>query len=167
MIEWRFLQILLVGMYAAVYSSVDENSGNMVLDENLIEVEYNTISFPIHLRYAAGIKVDQHASWVGLGFDLTLPYIERLAVGSADEKSGELHCIPTFSDWGEIRNYDKLLTKTGNGYSGTQEPGNFTEQQDFYHLNASFASGRIVFYRPSSTDTLQPKLQSWRQAKID
>ncbi|MGE0562545.1 MAG: hypothetical protein AB7O47_12070 [Flavobacteriales bacterium] len=45
----------------------------------------NGESFPLNLNYAGGIKVDQQASWVGLGWDLNIGEINRQVNGVPDD----------------------------------------------------------------------------------
>jgi hypothetical protein len=143
------------------FSAVCESTGDMVLNENLITIESNSISLPLNLTYRSGIRVNQHASWVGLGFDLSLPYIERIPVGSVDEKADTFTCNNNPGFYSD-RYYRKLLSNTTNGYSPYPDTGWFTDQQDIYILNADFASGRILFAQPSGAEPMQAYLQNWR-----
>ncbi|MBD3420733.1 MAG: hypothetical protein GF398_11500 [Chitinivibrionales bacterium] len=145
---------------------VDINSGDMVVSEELCNISANDIALNLSLQYKAGIKLSQHASWVGLGFDISLPYVERMVIGSADEKSGsEGHCIT----YALNKDYNKLLLPSSNGYSDLPEEGDYTAQQDAYVLSAPFASGRIVFPLPlineftidAGTDELTVESSEW------
>jgi hypothetical protein len=147
------------------FCDVAENTGDMFLNENLFTVQCNSISLPINLSYKSGIRVNQRASWVGLGFDMSVPYIERTPVGSADEKAGSSTCMS--GTHLSIKNYNKLLLPTSNGYSGTPSPSDFASQQDVYTLNAPFANGRIIFAQPAGTGKMNAYLQNWRALAID
>lgn len=163
---------LLLGVFNS-FSEVNQNSGGMYLSEELFTASGNTISLPINLSYSAGIGVNQRASWVGLGFDISLPYIDRIPQGSVDEKSGKLLCNGTpytspYERWFYSEKiYDNLITETSNGYLENPPTANFTNQQDVYSLRASFASGRIIFEKPAnSTTPMNAYLQNWRPLKI-
>jgi len=137
----------------------------MVLNEPLFAIRHNSVSLDVSLRYKAGIRINQRASWVGLGFDISLPYVERTVVGSADEKSGNSTCIDRYHN---IKNYDRLLRLAGNGYVAQPDDANYTAQQDVYSLNADFARGRIVFAQPTaSSERMKAYLQNWRSLKVD
>jgi hypothetical protein len=82
------LHICLLLIAAAVCSGgVVKQTGDMIIGDLLANVSCNTITCPINLSCKSNIKTNQRASWVGLGFDLNVPYIERVANGSVDEKS--------------------------------------------------------------------------------
>ncbi|MEM9024529.1 MAG: hypothetical protein AAGB22_12355, partial [Bacteroidota bacterium] len=51
----------------------------------------NGEQFPLNLNYHAGIRTNQEASWVGLGWDLSLGEISRSVNGMADDWKGELY----------------------------------------------------------------------------
>jgi len=129
------------------FSQVDQNTGKMSYGGNLASIGGQTISLDLGLQYSSGIIVNQRGSWVGLGFDISLPYVERTVIGSADEKSGsESYCFHYFLK----KDYNKLLLPSSNGYSGYPDEGEYTAQQDIYTLSAPFANGRIVFPMPAS-----------------
>jgi hypothetical protein len=156
--------LIVFVLFTTGYCGVHESTGNMVLSENLVTIDCNTISLPLNLSCKSGIRVNQHASWVGLGFDLSLPYVERTPVGSVDEKSGTSSC---FEHYRSIKNYNKLLLQAGNGYSANPGPADYTTQQDAYTLNASFAGGRIVFAQPASqSERMVAYLQNWRSIVV-
>ncbi len=72
----------------------------------------NGENFPIQVNYTAGIKTNQEASWVGLGWDLNIGEIRRQTNGVAD-------------DWKD----ETLEHKT---YDGTTAAAQTTETTDFY-----------------------------------
>jgi hypothetical protein len=61
------------------------STGDMVLNEKLFEIKAKHISLPINLTYSSDVRGDQLPSCVGLGFDLSIPYIERTRVDAPDE----------------------------------------------------------------------------------
>ena len=163
------IRAILIFLFVSAISTtaeVDESTGRMVLNERLATVSGNTISFNLDLQYSSGITVDQRASWVGLGFDISLPYIDRIPIGSVDEKPDTFMCDgPGFYS---TKYYRKLLSDTGNGYTVNPDTGWFTSQQDIYSLNADFANGRIVFAQPQdSTVRMKAYLQNWRPLIVD
>jgi hypothetical protein len=166
-----FVPFLLVFLFAyTVVGEVNEFSGDMVMNHNLFRVSGKNIFLDINLTYQSGIKINQRANWVGLGFDISLPYVERIPVGSADEKTGgNPDCLgSTIDRYSSIKNYGKLLLSEGNGYSETPAEADNTGQQDEFILNAPFASGSIVFGQPSGpSEPMQPYLQNWRAVKVD
>lgn len=143
------------------FTEVNQSTGKMSYSETLASAGGQTISFDLALQYSSGKTVNQRASWVGLGFDISLPYIDRIPVGSVDEKPDTLECDgPGFYS---TKYYRKLLSDTGNGYTLNPDTGWFTSQQDIYTLNADFASGRITFAQPQdSTMRMKAYLQNWR-----
>jgi len=61
------------------------STGDMNLNIPLITVPgRGGLDFPIALHYAAGIKVDQPASWVGLGWNLETGSVKRLTINEMD-----------------------------------------------------------------------------------
>lgn len=121
----RFL--IIIGVSCAATAGVLKQTGDLVLSENLVTVSCNSVALPVTLDYKSGIKLDQRASWAGLGFSLGLPYIERVAVGSADERGYEYEdamklvengdCIPPgVFDLSKV--WDPLVRLAGNGYQG-------------------------------------------------
>ena len=166
-----FLSFILFTHIITIHAEVNESSGNMYLSKRLFTVAGNNVELPINLNYSAGIGVDQRASWVGLGFDISLPYIERIPQGCADEKDGIFECngSPGYGEYWfySQKTYDKLITETTNGYMESPPKGNFTNQQDYYYLSAHFANGRILFGQPATnSEPLVAYLQNWRPLKI-
>ena len=68
-------------------SSVDMFRGKISITIPIYTINCNGFKFPVNLRYSSnGFKVNQHASWVGLGWDLTVPgVITRTVQGIPDE----------------------------------------------------------------------------------
>lgn len=76
-----------VTLNTGTVAGVLKNTGDLTLSEKPATVHSNSVNLPVNLSYKSNIKIHQRASWVGLGFDLDVSYIERIAVGSADERS--------------------------------------------------------------------------------
>jgi hypothetical protein len=160
------MQVCLIVLLARSFAvgAVDEYTGSMQLQYELVKIREESVELSVSLDCLSGIKVNQRASWVGLGFGTDLPSIVRTPMGCVDEKSGQNVCI---QPWVSIREYERLLKHNGNGYSAEPGQGDYTARQDVYMLNAGFASGRIVLVEEAnSKDTLEPKLQNWRPLRI-
>lgn len=65
---------------------VDLFSGNFSYNIPLLDVE----GYPVNLSYTAGIGMDQEASWVGLGWNLSPGVVERNLRGVPDDFMGDL-----------------------------------------------------------------------------
>lgn len=103
--------IIVLALSLPLIGSVRENTGDMHFKEDLFKVGSGTISLDVALTYLSGIKINQHASWEGLGFDLQIPSIKRIPQGSVDEKSGAFSCSngPTY---GTNKTFRKLITNS-------------------------------------------------------
>ncbi|NUM78231.1 hypothetical protein HUU40_28035 [candidate division KSB1 bacterium] len=56
----------------------DIYTGDLTLEFDLLTIGgRNGFDFPINLSYSAGIRLEQEASWVGLGFNILPPTIVR------------------------------------------------------------------------------------------
>lgn len=64
---------------------VNVASGEFVYNTPLLEVPGPSGGYPLSLSYHAGIRPDQEASWVGLGFTLNPGAINRTVNGFADD----------------------------------------------------------------------------------
>lgn len=64
---------------------VDLASGDFSYNIPLMDVG----GFPINLAYSSGVNMDQEASWVGLGWDLSIGQINRQMRGIPDDFDGE------------------------------------------------------------------------------
>ncbi|MFA5173687.1 MAG: hypothetical protein WC438_00735 [Candidatus Pacearchaeota archaeon] len=70
------------------------------------------LDFPLTLNYNAGIKVKQEASWVGLGWNLNIPYISRNPQGKPDDVDFEDSTDDYYSPWGRlIKSGDSFVTE--------------------------------------------------------
>src|SRR5882757_7517217 len=62
-------------------------SGDLGYNNPLIEIPGPEGGYPLSLSYHSGIKLDQEASWVGLGFTLNPGAINRTVNGFADDNN--------------------------------------------------------------------------------
>lgn len=69
---------------------VNLTTGDFTYNVPAIEVPGPERSFSLPLTYRAGIKVEQEASWVGLGWSLNAGAIARSLNGYPDDANGEL-----------------------------------------------------------------------------
>ncbi len=81
-----------LGKYGAI--PVDKSTGIPQISIPLYEIKTPRFTLPISLSYhASGIKVDEIASWVGIGWALNAGgVITRSIVGSPDEWGGRAFC---------------------------------------------------------------------------
>ena len=73
--------------YSDQFGSVDLATGDMGLNLPVIKIPSveGGLGYDINLGYYADIKVDQRASWVGLGWGLGIPTINRVVRGVPDD----------------------------------------------------------------------------------
>jgi hypothetical protein len=64
---------------------VDLSSGDFSYNIPLMDIG----GFPINLAYSSGVTMDQEASWVGLGWDLSIGQINRNMRGLPDDFNGD------------------------------------------------------------------------------
>jgi len=65
---------------------VDLFTGDMSYNLPIMDVE----GYPINLAYSAGVSMDQEASWVGLGWNLSAGQVERSVRGLPDDFAGDI-----------------------------------------------------------------------------
>lgn len=104
-------------------NSVKEYSGKLDLSIPLFNVKAGNISYPISLNYdSGGIKVNQEASNVGLGWSLNKIFITRKIMGSNDfEETGktltEAQNSPPFPSLETKMGYFKYKSQNGTLHS--------------------------------------------------
>jgi YD repeat-containing protein len=129
-----------LGKYAQI--PVDKGSGVPGISVPLYEIKTPRFSLPISLSYhASGIKVDETASWVGIGWSLNCGgVVTRSMVGAADDAgTGFLTlAIPTAQDLFQNFNNNKTYMQSVADGQSDSEPDNF-----FY--NFSGGTGGFVF----------------------
>lgn len=111
-----FLQAQAVGPTAPEYTSFEsfnlENPVQIETGDFTYQIPLLTIpgpegGFPIALHYHAGIKPDQEASWVGLGWNLNVGAINRYINLFPDDLKGEIDESYTYWEGGQTK-----VTKT-------------------------------------------------------
>ncbi|MEW6609922.1 MAG: hypothetical protein AB1414_21160, partial [bacterium] len=91
------------------------------------------LNHPIDLSYQAGIKVDQEASWVGLGWNLTSEAITRNVVGWPDDYlKGEAELKISKNDF--IKDIDGFLyTNDTASYVIENDPNTYVAYDDNFY----------------------------------
>ncbi|MFA9391540.1 MAG: hypothetical protein ACERKD_17150 [Prolixibacteraceae bacterium] len=119
---------------------VDYYHGLPSIDILLYEVKVGQISLPISLSYhASGIKVDQEASWVGLGWSLNAGgVITRQIKGESDFRSNN-YTSKTFEqiDNGDYPTFQEVEHLTNDYHSLDGEP-------DIFNYNFAGYSGQFI-----------------------
>jgi hypothetical protein len=110
----------------------------------IYEIKTSSLDLPISIDYhAGGIKVEEIASWVGLGWSLNAGgVINRQLRGLADEADGGY--LQSYSDISKYINgtmsEDDLLTYLQKLSAGTEDA-----QQDLFVYNFGGQSGKFIF----------------------
>jgi len=71
---------------AASVGDVDLSTGQLRLSRTVAVAKGRQLALPLNLTYNSRVTKYDHASWLGLGFDLDVPYLERTVVGPPDDK---------------------------------------------------------------------------------
>lgn len=92
------------------HNPIDLYSGTSRIDLPLHTLKDGAIELPIRLSYGtSGIKVNEEASWVGLGWTLNVGgYINRVVIGQADGYENG----PYYSNVMDAYDKDRILTNT-------------------------------------------------------
>lgn len=153
--KYRLKNLIFIFIAAtATISGVVKQSGDMTLSENIAIVKSGDIALPLNLTYKSNIRTNQRASWVGLGFSLDVPYIERIAVGSADEKRSVEPNPEQLVDYKDCfkpgvfdknKKWEALLKPDANGFKGKYItemtcPGTDAADGYFTEMNGLFES---------------------------
>jgi hypothetical protein len=125
----------------------------------LTEVHGNRVSIPIALNYhASGIKVNEIASWVGLGFSLDAGgVITRTVNGLPDDNGGYLMLRKSYSNPGDLTSATvqyPILTDSLYWYKSAY--GRADSEPDYYTFNALGKSYSFFFSGDGSIIT-QPQ----------
>lgn len=88
---------------------VDKFTGDFSYSIPLMDVE----GYPIVLKYNSNVSMNTEASWVGLGWDLSLGAVSREMRGIPDEFNGNQEIVRTFNE-----KQDKTEGKKYGGYLG-------------------------------------------------
>ena len=86
-------RILFVAAFGAISTltyalDVNLNTGQLEFSKNIVTVKGHSVSLPVNLNYSSRLLKYQRASWVGMGFDLGVPYIERDVSYGPDDQWG-------------------------------------------------------------------------------
>ncbi|MFH1399975.1 MAG: hypothetical protein ABIH41_00500, partial [Nanoarchaeota archaeon] len=119
-----------------IKSSDPDYTGSLPLDFPLLSIPTRGTSVPVVLTYSQGIRVDQEASFVGLGFNLGMGAVTRAVVNKPDDS-------PT-------------------GLMNGNEEDDY--QQDSYFFSVGSQAGRIILVRQAGTYV--PVMQSWQPWEI-
>ena len=131
-------------------------TGDLSLSVPLITVPGRGINIPISAGYSAGIRMDQEASWIGLGWDLGVGAITR-NVNNIPDDYYPGYC--TIKDPEQDPPYTKDTAALGWLY-GDAKPD--YQDQDSYYLN--FPGGGGKFF--ALNDKTNWIMESWRPLKI-
>lgn len=141
--------------------AVNEYTGNPNISIPIYTLSYKDIEIPIILSYdASGIKVDQEASWVGLGWNLMVGgCINYVTAGDVDPRTLNTNA----SDWeqfasqgnGDINTFTSNLVIENNG----QTSQNYPIRDDLTHgygetdyFSANFLGQTLLFMYDRSTN---------------
>jgi YD repeat-containing protein len=96
-----------LGRYGEI--QVGEYTGTPDISIPLHTITSGKIKYPLALQYnATGIKVNQEATWVGLGWDMSASGIAYIPVGGNDKTD---NMVQPWADWDRLIRY----TRTGQG----------------------------------------------------
>jgi len=131
-----------VANFEAVKSGAqDLFTGDMATAFNVLTVPgRGGLDFPINLGYTAGIRVDEEASWVGLGWNINPGAITRAVNGIPDEKYTGLFYDTT--DYTQLT-LPKKCVGSGNEKSNTDQ--NFDRKRtDNWYVSFGAGGGKML-----------------------
>lgn len=124
---------------------VDLSTGLVPINLDLYQIQCGTLTVPISLSYhGGGIKSDQDATWVGLGWDLNFGgHIVRTMNGQIDEKEDytrtpDATAIQTKMAEGDLSDYEQYYT-----WSSSNLPHN-TFKPDIFSYSIGNYSGTFL-----------------------
>jgi YD repeat-containing protein len=124
------------------------------IDIPIYTLKSRNLKVPISLDYhAAGNRVGEIASWVGLGWSLNAGgCISRTVRGLPDDEG----YFTTASNFTDANNFSSVPISTTQNYENiaAAENGNVDVEQDVYNLNALGRSYRIYFRSDSTAYTM-------------
>ncbi len=133
-------------------------TGEFVYNSPLIDIPGPEGGYPLSLSYHAGIKLDQEASWVGLGFTLNPGAINRTVDGFADDNSGSKREVRDY--WGggsqTTRTYSVGLSVPNTGIGINYSLGRTTDTYKGFSSNGTLG----ISFAPSIR---QPKVAAFGQ----
>jgi hypothetical protein len=119
---------------------VNLSTGDMTYNVPVLEVPGPETTFSLPLTYRAGIRPEQEASWVGLGWSMNPGAIVRNINGYPDDASGEMN-VNSFSDpghkgwYGGVPGLLQLSWDSETGRSGSASLLGF--------VSASWSGGKL------------------------
>lgn len=125
--EWSF--------HKYIEKPVNLYNGSVDVSVPLYEIKDGEVSIPLTLRYnTSGIKVNEEASWIGLGWNLNVGgYITQRIVGGADE--GDRMFDPLYKHvfykpgYGFVHEHQRM--EINSGMADTISRHNFQNPQDY------------------------------------
>jgi YD repeat-containing protein len=104
-------------------------------------IQENGIEIPISLNYhAGGIRVEEHASWVGLGWSLSAGgVITRSVVGLADDEPGGYFTQPY-----DLENLENLSVEELKNVHSNVTAGTLDIEPDIYSFNFLSQAGKFI-----------------------
>ncbi|MEO0554166.1 MAG: hypothetical protein AAF149_13245 [Bacteroidota bacterium] len=120
-------------------------TGDFNYNMPLFEVPGPAGGYPLSLSYHAGIKNDQEASWVGLGWTLNPGAINRSVSGFPDDSKDDISRVNDYSDGGErdATTYNLSLSQTLNNFLSTSVNLTYSTSRDTYEgFSHAFSVGR-------------------------
>jgi len=146
---------------------VSEYTGIPSISIPVYTVQSGDISLPVTLNYhASGIKVEQEASWVGLGFSLSAVCCITRQIRGKDDFDMNGYAVtdalpPSTSanlpQWGTTQQNQEYMNDYGGIANGTLDG-----EPDLFYYNFNGHAGKLIFQKQTGTIlTATPLSQSW------
>jgi len=133
-------------------------TGDFVYNTPLLEIPGPEGGYPLSLSYHAGIKLDQEASWVGLGWTLNPGAINRTVDGYADDNAGAKREVRDY--WGggtqKTKTYSIGLTVPNSGIGINYSLAKTSDTYKGFSANSYTGASQSL---NSSPDNLMGKIQ--------
>lgn len=136
----------------------------------LYQIQSRDISVPISLNYhAGGIKVEEEASWVGLGWSLNAGGVVSRSVRGLDDLSSQGYPFDsnTFPASDSFNNYSGIDPVNAQTYFDGICNSSIDAEPDLFYFNFGSYSGKFVLQRGSSFPDAQVLLLSQAKIKIE
>ncbi len=141
---------------------VNLSTGLPQIEIPLYTIQSGDIQIPITLKYhASGIKVNQEASWVGLGWSLDAGgSISREIRGRPDEEGGYRQSIEQNphmnAQW--VHNYMKTADPDNSVLNNlTNETGGYSFHPDLYHMSLPTVNGQYFINEEEAPVVFPPQ----------